>query len=393
MTESFNYIGAIAPSKSMLNRLLIVQSFFPDLTWSETTAAEDVVLMRAALADFARGRNEFDCGGAGTVLRFLALRVARETGRFVLRGRSRLFERPQVGLLKVLRQLGVEAELGRDALCIHSRGWWPQGDAVHVPMDQSSQYASGLLLSAWRLERPLFLALGANPVSGGYWQWTRALATSLGMTLEPWGRGDLRVPARQTVQNLHPTIEPDMSSAFVVAALAALCGSCTITNLVWPSLQPDGTFVSVLESMGVPLVWSGKDLTVRRASRLQAIDLDLGDRPDMLPVLAVLASFAEGTSRLYNVGQAALKESNRLRNTRSLLELSGVECATTEDSLVVRGDVKRPPRDFAFAVDQDHRMAMAAGLLMKKGFRIELDAPSAVDKSFPDFWACAGLTP
>ena len=120
--SDFSFIGRIPPSKSLFNRALIVQSFYPDFKIIGESHADDVTLMQTGLKSLAK--NELvDCGEAGTVLRFLSLRAARQEGVHVLTGSDRLFSRPQDELLKILRQLGCQAEFRGSKLHIESWGW------------------------------------------------------------------------------------------------------------------------------------------------------------------------------------------------------------------------------------------------------------------------------
>src|SRR5580698_1908660 len=111
MSHEFTFDGEISASKSLFNRALVVQSFAPSLTVLGASTADDVVAMRAALATLTAGRAEpIDCGEAGTVLRFMALRASRIPGVHTLTGSERLFARPHNELIPILSQLSVDAE-------------------------------------------------------------------------------------------------------------------------------------------------------------------------------------------------------------------------------------------------------------------------------------------
>ena len=169
----------------MLNRALLAQSFAPELKIHGDSKAEDVEVMRAALKALA-GHQPIFCGAAGTVLRFMALRASRVPGKHLLTGSRRLFERPQAELLKILRQLGVDARLGPDSLEIEGAGWKVQGDTLLVPSDRSSQFATAVLLNAWGLPFDLYVSLGARKVSTGYWKMSAQMAQRLGMKIDFW---------------------------------------------------------------------------------------------------------------------------------------------------------------------------------------------------------------
>lgn len=145
----FSYQGVIPASKSLVNRALIVQSYFPNLKLEIDSQSEDVLHLQAALAKIS-GRTErytnadLFCGDGGTTLRFLALRVSRIPGDYVLTGTDRLFARPQAELISLLKQLGVQAQLLSNSVRIQSKGWSQLGKDVVVSQSESSQFLSAL---------------------------------------------------------------------------------------------------------------------------------------------------------------------------------------------------------------------------------------------------------
>ena len=173
---TFRYEGVLPASKSILNRLLVIQSYAEgDFNILGDSSADDVRFMREGLAALAAGRPA-RCGEAGTVLRFLALRAARISGEHRLLGSPRLFARPQETVLDLLAQLGVAARITADpALVIAGSGWRDPGEPLAVDRSRSSQFASALLLNAWELPFPLALEGRGERVSESYLQLTRVL--------------------------------------------------------------------------------------------------------------------------------------------------------------------------------------------------------------------------
>ncbi len=390
--KDWTFVGKVGSSKSLLNRALVVKSFFPDLQVHGESQSDDVLLMEKGLRAFQDGR-AIECGHAGTVLRFLALRSARSAGEFYLQGSERLFSRPQEGLLSLLRQLGCEVKMDHRSMTIRSWGWKPSGDAIHVQGEHSSQFASALMLSSWELPQALFVSIRKTMVSRGYWDMTLGLLEQLGMKFEPWAEG-LRVFPHQKISTSEVHVECDLSSVFALACVAAISGSATILNFPEQSLQPDRKFLEILGQMNVPYNLKEGRLSVSRSVRRKALDVNLADCPDLFPCLAALCALTPGRSRLYGATQLAFKESQRIKKTAQLLELIGREVEVLEDGLVIHGETESKfsfDRDIEFDPDQDHRMAMAAGVLKKAGFPIRVQTPDVVQKSFPEFWTILGV--
>lgn len=376
----------------MMNRALLAQSYFPDLKIHGDSTADDVRLMKEALASLRAGR-AIDCGSAGTVLRFMTLRAAREPGKHRLQGEKRLFERPQQELQKILSQLGVQSHFGADHLEIEGTGWKMQGDTLVVPADRSSQFATAVLLNAWDLPFDLFVALGGRKVSEGYWKMSERMAIQLGMKMDFWD-GDFRIPRGQkvTAQEIH--IETDMSSAFAVAAVAAVSGRATLTDFPEMSVQPDAQFVSILSGMGVPVSKSSQGLKVERTSRLNGVRVNLKSTPDLFPVLAALCALAVGESDLYGAPQLVHKESNRLEAMAAIIEQLGRKVLRKDDGLQILGEEPvKPGSPVDFDSDQDHRLAFAGAIFKAAGLPVKILNPGVVRKSLPEFWNILGWAP
>lgn len=386
--RGFKFDGVIPASKSLFNRALICASYGDDVVLHGDSSCDDVVKMKAALLKLGSGE-DFDCGSAGTVLRFLALRVSRIPGRHILRGTPRLFSRPQQDLQDILLQLGVQLVLYPDHMIIQGDGWRPQAPRVRVSRKNSSQFVSGLLLNAWNLEFPLEIEWDEVGVSDGYWQMTVQLVKKFGMNVSQTALG-IQVPARSTVKLKQYQVESDLSSAFAIAAYAALNGEATFRHFPFSSLQPDGVFVSVLEEMGVGVERDDDSVRIfqKGGSRLRGIHWNLNDCPDLFPVLATLCAFADGPSRLDGAPHLVFKESNRIAKTSELLTPLGVATKILSDGMEIC-----PPASFVtgmipfkYDTDHDHRLAFAAALVASQHHAVEIQHPEVVNKSFPEFW-------
>lgn len=327
----------------------------------------------------------YSCGLSGTALRFLALRLSRETGKFTLTGEKALLSRPFHELPIFLGQLSVRAEQLPEGWCITSKGWFPQGDCIYVPTGITSQYASALLLNGWKLSRDLYFSLNKNPVSFAYFKMTLDFVRRLGMKVEG-GELEYCIQKNQEIKVSSFKPKQDKSCLFALAALAALKGECLLNPWEEDSLQPDGVFPEVLDSLGVKIEKKKDSLKICGGSPLTPINLDLRSFPDLFPVLAILCSHTEGVSCLSGIKHQAFKESNRLKEIRKLLSLSGIQTEEKNNSLIIFGKKKLPAvKPFDFECATDHRMAMAAALMKKCGSPIHLIGEESVNKSFPDF--------
>lgn len=407
----FSFVGPLPPSKSLLIRWHLLRLVQPALALPPLSRCDDVQVMAAACQALAHAPPHppptqpqvLFCGEAGLVLRLLLAHVSRRGGSFLLTGSSRLLERPHAPLLSALALLGTHTQpilhQGHPALFVTGPGWHqaPPPQTISLQGSQSSQFASALVLNAWRLPFPLALDLGALP-SAGYLQLSLDLAAALGLSVQAPRPGHLLIPQDQLPQNtqLAPPTEADVSSAFAIAALAAVAGSAHIVNFPLHSHQPDVAFLPILTRMGVPLSLDATGLHVQAPPRLLPIQASLGASPDLFPVLAMLCALADGTSSLTGAPQLRAKESDRIATTAALLRSLGRTVTEHDDGLTISGHPLHPhdtslPR--SFDAQQDHRLVMAAAVARQAGFPLHIQGTAAVAKSFPEFLDLAKLSP
>jgi 3-phosphoshikimate 1-carboxyvinyltransferase len=130
-------------------------------------------------------------------------------------------------------------------------------------------------------------------------------------------------------------------------------------------------------------VSEGPDGITVTGEKLTAIDTDMGDMPDMVPTLAVVAALAEGRTVMRNVAHLRAKESDRLAAMVTELNKTGISAGADKNTLVVEGGT---PRGAVIDTYNDHRIAMSFAVLghAVPGIRIRNEA--CVEKSFPTFW-------
>ncbi len=382
---SFSFIGMPPSSKSLVNRALVVKSFFPKFEIKYNSQADDVVFMKKAITDFS----SINCGCAGTVLRFMALRVSREAGVFELLGERRLFERSQDDLIHILRQLGSHVSLSENRLHIVSKGWKVQGDSLSVRTQQSSQFLSALLLSSWGLPFDLFVSFQRPVMSQSYFNMTLKFLKHLGMKIQIHGN-ELVILKHQKPSLLNYEVEKDMSSAFALASLALVTPGAKVHLKPFPekSFQPDSIFPLVLNDMGVDLKFQHGSLEFSYQENLKGTSWNLSDTPDLFPVLAVLCSLSLEESLLYGAPHLKYKESNRIEKNCEFFMKIKRPFEKRDDGMRILKVAKislHELESFEFDCDQDHRLAMAMMVAHRAGYPVNIINKNVVSKSFPKF--------
>jgi 3-phosphoshikimate 1-carboxyvinyltransferase len=382
--------AALAAGTSVLEGLLLA-----DDTWAMidciselgATVALDETRRRAEVAGTA-GRVP-DCGAlqarqSGTTARFVAPVVAVAPGPWVLDGDPQLRGRPMGDLFAALRALGagVDDSTAPGRLPAQIRG--PiRGGPVGVSGATSSQFLSGLLLAGPLLDAELAVSVVDRLVSRPFVELTASVMARFGarVSSEP---GWYRV-APSGYQAAEIVIEPDAAAATYFFAAAALSGGrVRVAGLGGRSAQAEVAFIWLLAAMGAAVDAGPGYTEVRGRGRLKAIEADCSDFSDAVPTLAVVAALADGPSRITGVGFIRAKESDRIGALAEELRRCGVDASEEPDGLVV---TPRPPRPAIVRTRGDHRLAMAFSVLGLVVPGIEIDDPSCVAKTFPEFFA------
>jgi 3-phosphoshikimate 1-carboxyvinyltransferase len=179
-------------------------------------------------------------------------------------------------------------------------------------------------------------------------------------------------------------IEPDASTAcYFWAAAAVTGGRVRVDGLGTASIQGDVAFVDVLERMGCVVDRSADSIAVTGPERLVAVDVDLSDISDQAPTFAVVAAFAEGTSRATGVGFIRRKESDRIAAVVEGLGNLGIVATEQDDGFTVEGGEAHGGRIRTF---DDHRIAMGFALAGLRTPGVVIEDPGCVAKTFPGFF-------
>ena len=324
-------------------------------------------------------------GNNGTALRFLTTLAALGRGEYILDGSSRLRERPLLPLLNALKVLGVESQSrdGYPPVKIDAKGL--KGGRVAFADVESSQYISSLLIGAPYAEGDIEIALTGRKVSQPYIDMTMDVMGHFGAEVITREKKLFNVRSGRHYRGRRYTIEGDVSSASYFFLAAALCrGRVKVVNINPASLQGDINVLGIMEKLGCSVVRGDAWIEVT-GGPLRAGDFvfDMGNMPDMVPTLAVLAVFRQGQTIITNVSHLRVKESDRIAALVNELKRIGVAAKETVDGLIIAGG---KPHGAHIETYNDHRIAMSfaiAGLAVP-GIRIK--DRHCVGKSFPGFW-------
>lgn len=342
--------------------------------------------------------SELDLGNSGTGARLLMGVAAAQSFRSVITGDASLRSRPMGRVARPLAALGARFE------------WLDERDRLPVGVGPTRKLEGGtieLSVASAQVKSALLLAglIGGVGITvrepGPSRDHTERMLRSAGVAIETTGEGEGRVvtmaapPDRIAALDLTVPGDPSSAAFPVLAALLGIgSGRVEVEDV---GLNPTRTgFVNLLRRMGGQIEArvtgdeGGEPVGVIRAgaSELRAIQVgkpEIVTAIDELPVVAVAASRARGTTRIVGAGELRVKETDRIRALVTNLTAVGVSCRELEDGLEIDG-TDAPLRGVVDAFD-DHRIAMVFGVLgAQVGNEIRVEGHHAVDVSFPGFW-------
>lgn len=328
-----------------------------------------------------------DAGESGTAARFLTALAAVTPGCFLVTGSARLRERPMGDLVRALQALGASIEFRgeKENLPVSIAGGKISARRVTVDASLSSQFLSALLLVGAALEGGLEVDDTGTVASAPYVAMTIEALRAFGHDAKEGPPFRVFRAARSIFRY---EVSGDYSSTIaLLAAAGAAGGEIEVRRLRWPAADADARALPVLERMGLKIVAKEGSVSAAREGKLSPVTVRATDFPDAVPALAALAALAQGESRFEGIGHLRLKESDRISALESLITAAGGKARGERDALVVGGPLPAgSPGLLRLPTSNDHRIAMAAGLLSlaRPGFLIE--NPGCVDKSYPGFF-------
>ncbi len=345
------------------------------------------VLNRGVGGRFPRG-GEINLGDGGAPARFMIAAACLAEGPVTVDGSARMRQRPIAEGVDLLRRLGAAIEYlqaeGRLPVRVTPSASFA-GGTVEIPTTLSSQFVSAILLVAPFLKNGVALDFAGEITSSSYIDLTLR-------TLAGWDvHGNTRHPSipPQAVMARRYPIEPDASSAvyFLVAATICRASKVRVPAISRRSAQPDLGALDVLKRMGAHVEADEKGLAVAGPQGPpRGTESDARHMPDAAVALAAASAMAEGTSVLRGLRTLRVKESDRIAALAAELRKIGCTVETTGDSIAIDPS-GRHDRPVVVETWNDHRMAMAFGILGLARGGIAIRDPACVSKSYPGFWS------
>ncbi|MGL4670495.1 MAG: 3-phosphoshikimate 1-carboxyvinyltransferase [Methanobacteriaceae archaeon] len=431
------------PSKSYTHRAIIMASIANEKsTIHDPLLAEDTLSTLEACKSFgakidviddthleitgfsgklSNSKKVIDLGNSGTTLRIMTSLAGLSYNETIFTGDDSLKTRPMKPLLDALANLGLNAysvniinnvndsinvikNYTNKAPILVENGF--VGGKTSISGDISSQFISSILIAGALALKGVELHVTGEFLSKPYVDMTIDIMEKFGVNVtqetlkkhdickSPGSEGEkcattLFKVKKQEYNGISYTVEGDYSSAsYILSATAILGGKVKINNLFKDSKQGDKLILNILEKMGAKITRNYDNVILESDGKLDGIDIDLHNSPDLLPTVAVLGALATGKTTITGVKHARLKETDRIATCASELIKLGFDVVENDDGMVI-GDLKdniSKSEKIANKVTshKDHRLAMSFSLIGLK-YGIEIEDGEVFSISFPNY--------
>lgn len=326
-------------------------------------------------------------GNAGTAMRPLCAALAFSNVDVELTGEPRMEERPIGDLVDELINAGADIRYLKNTGYppLQIKGSSVEANNFRIDGSVSSQFLTALLMAAPLLGHEVNIDIVGELVSKPYIDITLKTMQTFGVQVVNNNYASFTIDAQQTYQSPGKfLVEGDASSAsYFLASGAIKGGTVKVTGVGRKSIQGDTAFADVLEKMGAKVQW-GDDFIAVTGAPLTAVDMDMNHIPDAAMTIATTALFAKGTTRISNVYNWRVKETDRLHAMATELKKVGAIVEEGHDYITITAPEKL--KHAAIDTYNDHRVAMCFSLLAFGDVGITINDPACTAKTFPSYF-------
>jgi len=323
-----------------------------------------------------------DCQESGSTLRFILPLFSLTGDEVTITGRARLLERPLDIYQDIAAKQGITFRRESDKIILIGKF---KADNYIISGDISSQFITGLLLTLPLLDADSSITILPPFESRSYVLMTIQTMSLFGVNVEYDMNDTFHIKGKQHYSPCNYAVEGDYSNASSFAVLGALNNELKVLGLNHESKQGDKVIFDIVERFGatVSTIKNGYKI---KPNKVQPIEVDLQDCPDIGPSLMVLLSFCEGDSHIINTHRLAVKETNRIITMVSNLQAFGVGIRANDNEIFIRGK-----DNYIGGVSvpsfNDHRICMAMAVMATLVDNpVIVKEAECVKKSYPDFF-------
>ena len=378
------FLASLAKGESRISNCLISDDTLATLWAAESIGAlvnrrGNEVLIHGG--DLHAPSETIDADNSGTTLRIFAGIASIFDDWVKITGDESLKKRPMLPLLEALGQMGVQHRSSNGKPPVEIKGP-SKGGKITINGGISSQFITSLLIASPMFVNDTEITIEGKTVSEPYIDVTMHIMNLFGVAVRRKGNV-FQIKGKTGYRPCSYNVPADFSSAAFPLVAGALGGEVTVKGLQMDDPQGDRVIIDILKKAGASVSVNKDSVTVKKNS-LKAMDLDISGCPDLFPILAVLFSTADGTSRLYGAPQLKFKESDRIKTTVEMLNGIGADSEGTDDGCIIHGK-KKLSGGFVRTAG-DHRIMMAGAVAsLCCDDAVVVDDAECCSVSYPEF--------
>lgn len=346
---------------------------------------------RTALAITGSGtvraaKSSVDCGESGSTLRFMIPLGALCGAPLTFKGHGKLVERPLQAYYDIFDRQGLHYETAVAGHLPLTVDGVLQSGAYALPGNVSSQFISGLLFALPLLAGDSLVTITSPLESQSYVDLTLSCLAKYGIVIEHENYLKYHIRGGQKYRSGQNMVEGDWSQTAFWLVAGTLGEAVTCTGLSSDSQQGDQVVAEIINRMGGNVTAAATGDHTAAPAATKGVVIDAADCPDIIPVLAVLATVSAGTTEIINAGRLRIKECDRLAAMAAELNKLGADVTELPEGLLIKG---KPEGLRGGTVDawNDHRIAMSlavASSVCREA--VVINGSECVKKSYPEFW-------
>ena len=395
--------GVITPpaSKSFLHRAIISasiakgKSVINNIIYSEDVKAtigvfrsigvkieehSDKLVITSGGIDKFNIKTPVDCNESGSTLRFV-IPILSCNKKVYFKGKSSLLSRPMSVYEDIFNIQNINYEKHNEFILTEGK---IRPDIFRIPGNISSQFITGLLFILPTLNQDSKIEIIGDLESSNYIDMTIDILERFNVFIKH-EKNNFFIKGNQTYKSANIFAENDFSQMAFFSVLGVINNNIEVKGVNFSSNQPDKRIIDVITGIN-GVVTKDLNSAIFEHSETNSFTFDLGQSPDLGPILSILAAKSRGKSYLINGNRLKIKESNRLLTIYKSLKQMGIDIIMGSDYLEING-----PNDFnggIYSSFNDHRIAMMlaiAATVAKDKFTIT--CAEAINKSYPDFYS------
>jgi 3-phosphoshikimate 1-carboxyvinyltransferase len=350
---------------------------------------EDDTLHVEGKHKFETPENIINVENSGTTIRIITVMSALvKRGFTIMTGDESLRKRPMQPLIDALTQLGVccySSKLNGTAPLVVKGGGIKGGTAI-VNGTISSQFTSSLLISSIYADSRVTIRIKGEQVSKPYIKATMATMKAFGVTIDNDPKLSEYYVDNKKYRSTVFDIPADFSAAALILSAGVLAGDkVTINGLNFRLPQGDSCIVDIIRKMGgnIKVDEEKGEVTAYGSNMLEGGDFDLGDTPDLLPVVSILALKAKSRVKIRGIFHARFKETDRVANITSQLIKLGATIKETNNEIEI--SAPRVLNNASLDAFNDHRLFMAFTIASMLTEKSNVTGAESIDVSYPSF--------